>query len=47
MCCHNFFVDYTVQKRKRRGPGVYLEAGISIDDDEPSDIMVMFPLSLL
>jgi hypothetical protein len=43
----NFVVDYTVQKRKRKGPVVYLEVGSAIDDAEPSDIMVMSLLPLL
>jgi hypothetical protein len=43
----NFAADYTIQKRKRRGPGVYLEAKPSIEDAKPSDIMVLFPLPLL
>jgi hypothetical protein len=39
--------NYTVHRRKRKGPVVYLEANYSIDDAEPSDIMTLFLLPLL
>jgi len=44
---HNFVVDYTIQRRKRRGHVVYLEVGPAIVDTEPSDIMVLYLLPLL
>jgi hypothetical protein len=47
MCYQELAVDYTVQRRKRKGPAVYLEADSAIDDAEPSDIMALFILLLL
>jgi len=47
MCFHNFYDDYTPQKRKRRGLVVYLEVGPGIGDVEPSGIMALFPIMLL
>jgi hypothetical protein len=42
----NFFVDYIVQERERKGLIVYLKVGSAIDDVEPSDITAMFLLLL-
>jgi hypothetical protein len=47
MCYQELAADYTVQRRKRKGPVVYLEVVSAIDDAEPSDIMAMFLLLLL
>jgi hypothetical protein len=53
MCCQHSIVDYTVQdsaidcivqERKRESPEMYFEAETATDGDEPSDIMVLFPL---
>jgi hypothetical protein len=47
MCFHNFVVDYTTQKRKRKDLVAYLGNELAIGDVEPSYILVMFPLLLL
>jgi hypothetical protein len=47
MCYQELVVDYTIQRRKRKGSVVYLEVISAIDDVEPSDIMAMFLLLLL
>jgi hypothetical protein len=47
MCYQDLADDYTVRRRKRKGPAMYLEADYAIDDVEPSDIMAMFLLLLL
>jgi hypothetical protein len=39
--------DYIVQRRKRKGPVVYLEIDYAIDDIEPLDITNLFLLPLL
>jgi hypothetical protein len=44
MCYQEIASDYTVQRRKRKGPAMYLKADFSIDDVEPSNIMALFLL---
>ena len=47
MCYQELATDYVVQRRKRKGPVVYLEADSAIGDAEPSDITPLFLISLL
>ena len=47
MCFHNFLIDYTIQKIKRMGLVMFLEARPTIGNAEPSYIMILFPLFLL
>jgi hypothetical protein len=47
MCYKELDVDYTIQRRKRKGLVVYLEVDFSINDVEPSNITTLFLLLLL
>jgi hypothetical protein len=47
MCYQELVADYTIQRGKRKGPVVYLEADYAIDLAQPSDITTLFLLLLL
>jgi hypothetical protein len=47
MCFHNYVVDNTAQKRKKKDLVAYLGGEPAIGDVEPSNILVLFPLLLI
>jgi hypothetical protein len=47
MCFHNYVVDYIFLKRKKKDLVTYLGDDPSIENVEPSYILVLFPLLIL